>query len=309
MQVTTTKTHTPGAPKIAATAGFKALTASQQYSAISKMMNTAAGRTKIGNSMQQPLRELRDYKAIGRNLLLVDDLPQGVEAYYDKDVDTPAFVAGEEGEDIIVRQRGDRVHVDLFEVATYIAIPMTQLRQRRYDINARVKTKVRSDIVKVEDQRVFDLVERVVSHASAANPVFDVDKATASLDLFSTGVSLIERHGDIACKGIWMNAINNDILRTIHKDFYVDFTTSETLMDQGKLARLFNAQIYNSSVIPENMIYFTAEPEFVGRFVIGQDIKVLNADSPKERTVGYSVFEQIGLLISNSKAISACRLV
>ena len=53
---------------------------------ISKQIKTPEGRTALAQSMVNPIRRALDYQAIGRKLLMVDELPQGALPRYDKEV-------------------------------------------------------------------------------------------------------------------------------------------------------------------------------------------------------------------------------
>jgi len=101
---------------------------------ISEYIKTAAGRQKLAASMIQPLRLRRDYTAVGRKTFLVEQLPDGALPIYDKDPDVTAFVVGEEGENILAVQKPRRVIFPLFEVASNPEIPLTQIKERRFDL-------------------------------------------------------------------------------------------------------------------------------------------------------------------------------
>lgn len=284
------------------------LTRAEKMKIISKKIVTAAGRAELAGSMQQPLREFRDYTSIGRRALLVDELPQGVEPYYDKDPELTAYVIGEEGEDILNIVKGERVHVPLFEIAALPTIPLTQIRQRRFDVASRVKEKTRADIFRPEDRKVFGLLIKIGMNLTVGNAPITISRANLSIDALSDAISLIEQHGDIRCANIFMNAKNNTVLRKINKDYYIDFETSKELLKQGYIGNIYGAQINTSAEIAPDTIIFTGEPEFLGRFVIGQDLTILNADKPDERKIGFSVFEQIGILVSNPNAVAVIKI-
>lgn len=280
------------------------LTKAQKRQLIAKHMRTAKGRATIAASMNRPLREFRDYTSVGRRALSVDPLADGALPYYDKDPETPAYVIGEEGLDVLVVAKGERVFVPLFEIATLVEIPLTQIKQRRYDLQDRVKTKTKSEVVRVEDRKIFNLLSKIANDAGAPNAPVTVLTAGITIDTFSTAMSLIEMHGDIRVANVFLNPRWNTVLRKINKDYYIDFETSKTLLATGQIGTLYGAQLNTSSEVPVNEIYFTGEPEFTGVLVEAQPLTVLSADNPAARAVGFSVFEQVGILVHNSKAVS-----
>jgi hypothetical protein len=276
---------------------------------IAKQMRTATGRATLAASMNRPLREMRDYQSVGRRGLLVDPLADGALPYYDKDINTPAFVVGEEGEDVQVIVKGERVFVPLFEIATLVEIPLTQIKQRRYDLQERVKTKTKVEILKEEDKKIFGLMSTIANSVKAPNAPITVTKALLTIEHFSDAMGLIEAWGDIRTANIFMNPIHNTVLRKINKDFYIDFETSKTLLSVGHIGTLYGATINTSSVIARDEIFFVGEPEFTGTLVESQPLTVLSADNPAARAIGFSIFEQVGILIHNPKAIAVIKIV
>jgi hypothetical protein len=56
---------------------------------LSQALNTTEGRSALAVSMVEPIRRSLEYQAIGRKLLLIDELPPGALAHYRSDlVDT-----------------------------------------------------------------------------------------------------------------------------------------------------------------------------------------------------------------------------
>lgn len=94
---------------------------------IERYIGTPAGRQKLAASMTQPIRLRRDYEAVGRKFILVEQLPDGALALYDKDPDVAAYVIGEEGENVVQVVKPRRFNVPLFEIATNPQIPLTQI--------------------------------------------------------------------------------------------------------------------------------------------------------------------------------------
>ena len=286
------------------------LTASQKRALIAKHMKSASGRATIAASMNRPLREFRDYTSVGRRGLSVDPLADGALPYYDKDVDVKAYVVGEEGEDVLSIAKGDRVFVPLFEIATLVEIPLTQIKQRRYDLQERVKTKTKTEIIKTEDHKIFNLFSKV-GNDNGGNAPIPVAATALSIENFSDAMGLIEAWGDIRVSNIFMNPKWNTVLRKMNSTtdgYFVDFETSKALMANGTVGTIYGATISTSSQVPADEIYFVGEPEFTGVLVESQPLSVISADNPAKRAVGFSVFEQIGLLVHNSNAVSLIKI-
>ena len=122
---------------------------------ISELVKTAGGRAKLAASMVQPLRRRRDYSSVARKAYLVEQLPDGALPIYDRDPDVTAYVMGEEGENIIAVSKSLRVLFPLFEIASNPEIPLTQVKERRFDLIERAQDLARAMIQAAEDERVF----------------------------------------------------------------------------------------------------------------------------------------------------------
>ena len=242
--------------------------ANQRLTSVANLISSSEGRFQLASSLAEPLRDFRDYTGIARRAFRIDELAQGELPYYDKDIDTPSFIIGEEGTENQVIIRGKRVMVPLFMIASYLQIPITQIREKRYDLQARVKEKAKSELIRKEDQR----------------------------------------HGDVKAVNMFINPVHQTILRKMNKERFIDFTTTKELLDMGTIGSIFGMSIHTSVEVPEDMIYITAEPEFFGHIPVGYDITVLNADEPKENSFGFSIFEQIGVHVNTDKNIAAIKI-
>ena len=105
---------------------------------VDKFIATSQGRRHLAASMIQPLRDRRDYSSVGRKTFLVEQLPDGATPVYDKDPDVVAYVIGEEGESITAVAKPRRVIFPLFEIAALPKAPLTQIKERRYDLLKRM---------------------------------------------------------------------------------------------------------------------------------------------------------------------------
>jgi hypothetical protein len=83
----------------------------QQEMIIAQAMETDEGRVALAQAMVEPIRRSLEYQAVGRKLLMVDELPQGALARYERDVAATAYVISrrgavpdqiQEGEEILV---------------------------------------------------------------------------------------------------------------------------------------------------------------------------------------------------------------
>lgn len=273
---------------------------------ISEYIKTAAGRAKLAASMVQPLRLRRDYTSVGRKTLLVEQLPDGALPIYDKDPDVAAFVVGEEGQNIVSIIKPRRVIFPLFEVASNPEIPLTQIKERRFDLIERAQDLAKAQIQAAEDERVFAVLDSIAvsgfdTMAGGVNPDVAV-VAPISPSVLADAFAEIERH-DLRVARIFMNAVDYADIRKFGRDI-LDTETQATLLKTGLQSTLWGAQIITSRLVPAGFVYVVAEPENFGRMPVRTELTVLSADDPKARTIGFSVFENIGIGCFNSRALT-----
>jgi hypothetical protein len=278
---------------------------------ISEYLKTAAGRAKLAASMIQPLRLRRDYASVARKAFLVEQLPDGALPIYDKDPNVTAFVVGEEGENILAITKPRRVIFPLFEVASNPEIPLTQVKDRRFDLIERAQDLAKAQIQAAEDTRAFDILDAVSQYGfdnldsnyvnAQINTVAPLTPAALS-DAFAE----IERH-DLRVARIFVNPRDAGDLRKWGRDV-LDIETQATLLKTGLLATVWGAQVIQSRKVPVGYLYVCAEPEFVGRIPVRTELTVLSADDPKARRIGFSVFENIGIGCHNPLAITRIKV-
>ena len=273
---------------------------------IGEYIKTAAGRAKLAASMIQPLRLRRDYTAVGRKTFLVEQLPDGALPIYDKDPEVTAFVVGEEGENILAIQKPRRVIFPLFEVASNPEIPLTQIKERRFDLIERSQDLAKAQIQAAEDERVFAVLDSIAVSGfdtlpGQTNPDVSV-VAPISPSVLADAFAEIERN-DLRVARIYMNATDYADIRKFGRDI-LDIESQATILKTGLQAVLWGAQIITSRLVPVGFVYVCAEPENFGRFPVRTELTVLSADDPKARTIGFSCFENIGIGAFNPRSLT-----
>jgi len=278
---------------------------------IGEYIKTAGGRAKLAASMVQPLRLRRDYTSVARKAFLVEQLPDGALPIYDKDPNVTAFVVGEEGENILAITRPRRVIFPLFEIASNPEIPLTQIKERRFDLIERSQDLAKAQIQAAEDGRAFDVMDAVASNgfdnlgAAYVNaPVNAMAPLTPSdlIDAFAR----IETH-DLRVARVFCNALDFADIRKWGRDV-LDIETQATLLKTGLMATVWGAQIIVTRKVAPGYIYVCADPEFFGRMPVRTELTVLSADDPKARRIGFSVFENLGIGAHNPLAITRVRI-
>jgi hypothetical protein len=274
---------------------------------IGDYMKTAAGRAKLAASMVQPLRLRRDYTSVGRKTFLVEQLPDGALPIYDKDPNVTAFVVGEEGQNILAITKPRRVIFPLFEVSSNPEIPLTQIKERRFDLIERAQDLAKAQIQAEEDTRVFDVLDAVATagfdNIGATNKDVPSTAPVTPSDL-ADAFARVERF-DLRVARIFANALDYSDIRRWGRDI-LDVESQATLLKTGLQSILWGAQIIVSRRVPTGYMYVCAEPEFFGRIPVRTELSVLSADDPKNRTIGFSCFENLGIGCHNP--LGLCRV-
>ncbi len=271
---------------------------------ISEYIKTPQGRAKLAASMTQPLRTRRDYTAVGRKTFLVEALPDGALPIYDKDPDVTAYVVGEEGENIIAVTKPRRVIFPLFEIASNPEIPLTQIKERRFDLIERAQDLARAQIQAAEDERVFAVLDTIAEDGFDSIQVEQEQAVVAPISgsVLADAFALIERH-DLRVARVFMNARDYADLRKFGRDI-LDIESQAALLKTGLMGTLWGAQVIVSRLVPNGVTYVCCEPEMFGRIPVRTELTVLSADDPKARTIGFSVFENLGLGAFNPRGLT-----
>jgi len=263
---------------------------------ISEYIKTAGGRAKLAASMTQPLRLRRDYTSVGRKTFLVEQLPDGALPIYDKDANVTAYVIGEEGQNILAIQKPRRVTFPLFEIASNPEIPLTQVKERRFDLIERSQDLAKAEIQAEEDQRVFSILDSVATsgfdNIGASNADIPATAPLTPSDLADAFAAV--EYWDLRVARVFANAKDYSDIRKWGRDV-LDTESQATLLNTGLMGTVWGAQIIVSRKVPVGYIYVCAEPEFFGRIPVRTELTVLSADDPKNRTIGFSCFENLGI--------------
>jgi hypothetical protein len=294
-----------------------------QTAQLGQILKTAAGRQKLAAALGPSLRRRRDYMSIARKALMVETLPDGALPIYDKEFDetgrsfVQAFVVGEQGGDIVNVANPIRVTVPTFEIVANPMIPITQIKERRFDIVSRALNLAKAEVGAAEDNYVFNLFKTIDTAATAATTstlytdyvynrslAYTVNGSTTfglTVEPFADAFGMVQRH-DLSVAYIFMNPRDYvDILKWT--DSNVDRETQRHLLKTGIMGYLWGATILQSRKVSYGDVWVMADAEFLGVIPERVPLTVLSADRPDLRQIGFSVFEILGFLIFNPSGL------
>jgi len=282
----------------------------QRDEMIKQALMTQEGKIALGQAMANPIRRNLDYQGVARKTLVVDPLPQGALAVYDRDIDVAAVVVSSNGTAPESRVFGDRVNVPEFEVVSNPTVRIAEVKRRRFNVIDRAQQKARQEIQAHEDANVFAALEFAGdSTQGGENTAVDLSPSGATLE--KDGLVNLKRQidrWDLVTSKYFLN-INEftDILTwesAGNTNSQVDPVTQRELLQTGLYGHVFGADIIVSKVVPAGRGFACADPEFVGVMPVRQDIEVLPADEPKQLKLGWVVSEIIGIGIVNPRGVS-----
>jgi hypothetical protein len=297
----------------------------QQTAQLGQLLKTAGGRQKLAASLGPSLRRRRDYMSIARKAFMVETLPDGALPIYDKEFDTvggtvanlpggsmvEAFVVGEEGGDIVRVVKPKRVTVPTFEIVSNPMIPITQIKERRFDLVARSLNLAKAEVGAAEDTYVFGLFDSVAVQANANTTTTGTQDLIWNQDYAINGAidinSLADCFGqvqrfDISVAYVFFNPRDyTDLLKWTQQN--IDRETQRKLLKTGVMGYLWGATLLQSRKVTYGTIYILADAEFLGVIPERVPLTVMSADRPDLRQIGFSIFEILGFLLSNPSGV------
>jgi hypothetical protein len=272
-----------------------------------KAIHSPEGKLALAQAMQSPVRKNLDYRGIARRTLQLDVLPQGAIASYDLDIDVAAVVVSENGAAPETRVVSDRQTVATFGISANPTVGYKEVKTRRFNIIDRAIQKARQEIQAQEDANVF------AAFRAAAEIENTLQSITSTGLLKSDLISLkseIEDHDLVISKFLLNIRDYNDILRWgagggqgLNGGEF-DMVTMREVQQTGLLAHIWGADIMVSKIVPRGNAIALADADFVGVMPIVQDIEVIPADEPKQRKLGWVVYEEIGVGILNPRGVA-----
>ena len=197
------------------------------------------------------------------------------------------------------------------EIASNPEIPLTQVKERRFDLIERAQDLAKAQIQAAEDARAFDVMDAV---ATVGFDNLGSDYVNAQVNAvapltpanLSDAMARVETH-DLRVARVFVNALDFADMRKWGRDV-LDPETQGSLLKTGLMGTLWGAQVIVTRKVAPGYVYVTAEPEFFGRIPVRTELTVLSADDPKARRIGFSVFENLGIGCHNPLALTRVKI-
>lgn len=263
---------------------------------ITAALDDAQGRLALAQLMVEPIKVALEYQAIGRKLLLVDELPQGVIPRYEKDVYSVAHVISKRGAVPQEITEGTEIIVPTFEIGVNPQVRLSEIKARRFYIVDRIQMKSKEAIQKTEDTEILATIDAAVPTAHTVNATGEL-----TLPALNYVFTTIEEHDLVVAKIVVHPRQYGDI-RMWGNEVFDQATKREVIMS-GLFGHLFTADIHMSHRVTSGSVYCLAPAETVGAIPVRQDITVLPADNPRELRLGWVIYEELGMTVINDYSL------
>lgn len=272
-------------------------------------------RMVIGQAMASPLKTFLEYKGVMRRALKVDPLAPGAIPVYDMDTEEiSAEAIASQSATVQTKIEGKRIFVPMFEITANPTVKLREVKIRRFNIIDRIQVRTRQFMQEAEDAAIISLLD---SAAPLANEILKVNVKSNEPYVGSVNNSglgyirrkdivalsrLIKRH-DLFAVNLFMSIYRYSDIEMWGRD-EVDILTQKQLIDTGLVAQLHGMNLYVTKKMPMNVVYCTANPDYVGVMPVYQDIEVIPADLPWQTSFGWVFTELIGLVCFNPKGVA-----
>jgi hypothetical protein len=248
---------------------------------IKELLSTANGCKKLAISMRQPLRDRRDYASVGRKTFLVEQLPEYAEPLYEKELNTVAYVIGENGQCImtVTISESNKFLIPLFKIEH--KFPKSIKLEESFFDEARIAAK---QIQSTEDQCVFAIVDAITYYED--RPTVSIEK-----DFLDGAFREIKDNGFPVDKVI----MNPQDLCCV-KEFITEEGYS-LMPKQQKTYRYNDVPVLPCIYCPTGTIYVCTSPEHLGRIPVRRELYCYFENDE------FVVSENIGIGAFNPKGI------
>jgi len=221
-------------------------------------------------AIERPLTAKIEMKSLARKILLVDAIPNGdVLHIYDSDTDQPTFkISNENDEATCSGMRYPLPRVNAVPFRTNFRVEDYSNFKTKYEKINHLIDLLAKEIISREDKALLRVMNLAITQGKVNKVKHGIisDKASSRLAIVEATTE-IERW-DLLCSNILLNDVYFDkFVETCFDRNDFDKQTHEVVRKGcGFVGTIFGKQIVVSPNVPEGIIYFATEPEFLGVF-------------------------------------------
>jgi hypothetical protein len=267
-------------------------------------LKTEGGLAKIAATLTNPVRRYLDYVGIVRNFFVVEPIPDGMEIYYDPDIDEfYGTIVGKNGTSVQLILQGERVFVPDWELIVRAKIPWAELHRRKFRILDRARQRLQQALQLSEDLRGFTLWATTTAASG-----LEVNVATALLpEDLSTAAYYIQRNR-LNLYGLVVHPAAIKHARQWTRD-HIDEALRIEVRQEGMLGSLWGTQVFVTNIIPvtaapQTSAFILTTPQFHGWMPMRVDAAIVPADKPDDARIGFVAYELLGMHVHNANSVA-----
>lgn len=271
-----------------------------------KIMQSPNWGKRVAFVMATPLKNRLDYVAIGRKLLLVDELPQGEIPVYDLDIpEYGAVKIAARGTAPVVETNISRLEIPTFPISANASIKWEEITIRRYPVFDRTKERVAISLAIAEDLEVFKLIAKAAELAS--NGVDPEATRPIARQYFAKLYATIAKNQLMPNVYLMNPAYYEDILSWDADD--LDQVSLNVVIETGQFGVLHGNRLIFSTKFPEGYVYCLTSPDKLGRLPERKSVEVKIWDNVNEQQYNIVGYEQIGMGIFNPHGVARIKII
>lgn len=275
------------------------------------LQDEVSGIKRLGVGMVGPIQLKLRYQGITRNVLVEDPVTPGTPVEYDvwDDLGQAYIMSGTEGEVRVTPFEGKRVPVRFFRIASRPAIRKEDLFYLRINAVEQAQDETKQAILKQEDSRLLVILQAAVTDYASrpdhtVSPNHNITEGSGYLtpgSLYSA-VSQTDLH-ELQSARILINPYDfRDLYRwDINQTgwaFKDRVVAGETITSFGEF------QIQRSIIVPQNKVFLTPEPNFLGVFPVLYSLDVEENHQVEAFWKGWVFDEMVSMAILNPRGIA-----
>lgn len=282
---------------------------------LTQLLSKPGGLEKLAQEKLPPfIREIRDYEGFVRKVIVVHPVNESdvwlrngePYVYYPKDFQSQAAIYAEDGEVPVRIVEGDGVEVGVFTIMSdENVINLKRLLVQKYNYLERVRELAGQAIAYQEDTKFLALIDDLL----ASNPGQVVNSSNTTLiktDMITLKQKITQ--WSIPVAAYLMHDVRiDDILRWGQAD--IDQLTMREILEQGVKYTIWGGiKLITSRAVAQKSVYAFAEPEYVGRMPVLQDLTVQLTQTANKLEKGIFQFEFVGMYLASHKAVAKLTL-
>ena len=246
-----------------------------------------------------------DYMAVGRKLLLTDELPQGEIPAYDLDIpEFPAIAVGPRGNPPVMEANIQRIFIPTFSINITSSVHYEEIQIRRFPAFDRAKERTAIANAITEDDQVFTMLAQAVSVGPNTTLTNSTGPAQRSDFADLLGVLLSRQLAPGAYVMHPMRYI--DILKWGSDQ--LDQVSLNVIVETGQYGVLHGVRMILSTRVTPTWVYMTTTPDKLGRIPERKAVEVKVVDWPKDTRYYVTSWEQVGFGIHNTAGVASLNL-